>query len=69
VREVCFEGNNAWASAAVDWQAHRAAAKAHGVATVVLKGLVDDDVARAFGHGVEARRSKAGALTIREIGA
>ena len=48
VREVCFEGNNAWASAAIDWQAHRAAAKAHGAATSVLKGLVDAGDAHAL---------------------
>lgn len=69
VREVCFEGNNAWASAAVDWRTHRDAAKAHAVAASAIKGLIDDDVARAFGHGIEAKRSKAGALAIREYGA
>jgi len=30
------------------------------------KGLVEDDVGRAFGHGIEAKRSKSGAITIRE---
>jgi hypothetical protein len=29
--------------------------------------LVENDVSRAFGHGIEARRSKAGAITIREF--
>lgn len=69
VREICFEGNNGWASAAVDWQTHREAARTHAAAASILKGLVEDDVARAFGHGVEAKRSKSGALTIRELGA
>ena len=67
VREVCLEGNNAWASAAVDWLEHRHAAKIHASACASLKELVEPDVARAFGHGIEAKRSKAGAITIREL--
>lgn len=66
VREVCQEGNNAWASAAVDWLDNRNAAKVHAAACSTLKELVEPDVARAFGHGIEAKRSKAGAITIRE---
>lgn len=67
VREVCLQGSNAWAAAAADWLAHREAAKKHQAATTQLKELVEPDVARAFGHGIEARRSKAGALTIKEL--
>ncbi len=66
-REVCLEGNNAWASAAVDWLENRAAAKCHSTACSVIKTLVEDDVCRAFGHGIEAKRSKSGALSIREL--
>lgn len=66
-REVCLNGNNAWASAAFDWLEHRAAAKAHASAVTSIKGLVEEDVARAFGHGIEAKRSKSGAITIREL--
>ncbi|MGX7953629.1 YqaJ viral recombinase family protein [Tsuneonella sp. HG249] len=69
VREVCLEGSNEWAAAAADWLANREAARKHQAATVSLKELVEPDVARAFGHGIEARRSKAGALTIKELGA
>lgn len=65
-RELCFEGNNAWAAAAADWRASVVAAKTHAAALKALKELLEDDVARAYGHGVEARRSKAGAITIRE---
>jgi hypothetical protein len=65
-REICLEGNNAWAAAASDWLGHRAAAKRHSEAVSNLKELVEADVARAFGHGIEIKRSKAGALTIRE---
>jgi hypothetical protein len=67
VREVCLEGNNRWASSADDWLQNRLAAKKHAEAISALKELVEDDVARAFGHGVEARRSKAGAISIREL--
>lgn len=67
-REVNLAGSNAWAAAAADWIAHRSAAASHKAATAALKELVEADVTRAFGHGIEARRSKAGALTIRELG-
>jgi predicted phage-related endonuclease len=67
VREVCLDGNNAWAAAAADWLDNRVAAKIHASATKTLKELVEDDVARAFGHGVEAKRSRAGAITVREL--
>lgn len=66
-REVCLEGSNAWTVAASDWLEHREAAKAHAAAVSQLKELVEPDVARAFGHGIEAKRSKAGAITIREL--
>ncbi len=66
-REVCLEGNNAWAAAACDWLQNRGAAKAHATATGIIKSLIEEDVARAFGHGIDAKRSKNGAITIREI--
>jgi predicted phage-related endonuclease len=68
VREVSFEGNNNnWASAAVDWLTNKEADKIHASAGSLIHGLIEDDVARAFGHGIEARRSKSGAVTIREL--
>ncbi len=66
-REVCLEGNNAWASAACDWLTHREAAKTHAASTSLIKSLIEEDVARAFGHGIEAKRSRSGAITIREF--
>ena len=66
-RELSFEGNNAWASAAADWLETGKAAKTHASATRTLKELLEDDVRRAFGHGIEAKRSKAGAITIRKL--
>lgn len=67
IREVCLAGNNAWAAAAADWIQHREAAKLHAGACAQIKELVEPDVARAFGHGIEAERSKSGAITIREL--
>jgi predicted phage-related endonuclease len=66
IRQVNLDGNNAWATAAHDWLETKQPAKLHAVACTALKALVEDDVALAFGHGIEARRSKAGAITIRE---
>ena len=67
VREACLQGNNSWATAAVDWLQHREAAKLHSGACTTIKELVEGDVSRAFGHGIEVKRSKSGALSIREL--
>jgi hypothetical protein len=66
-RELCFDGNNAWAAAAADWLETRIAAKRHVDAGASIKDLLEADVARAFGHGIEAKRSKSGAITIKEL--
>ena len=66
VRQVNLSGNNTWASAAVEWLETKQPAKLHAAACTVIKGLVEEDVALAFGHGIEAKRSKSGAITIRE---
>jgi predicted phage-related endonuclease len=66
-REVNLDGNNSWASAAFDWLKHKDAAKLHSTASAAIKDLVEDDVSRAFGHGIEAKRNKAGAISIREF--
>lgn len=68
VREVCLQGDNGWAAAAADWLDNKDAAKLHANASKALKALVEADVARVFGHGVEAKRSRSGAITIRELG-
>jgi predicted phage-related endonuclease len=67
VREVCLQANNSWAAAAADWLENREAAKLHASACKTIKELVEDDVARAFGHGIEAKRSKSGAISIRDF--
>lgn len=67
-REICLEGNNSWAAAAFNWLKHRDAAKLHSTACSLIKSLVDPGVSRVFGHGIEARRSRSGAITIKEFG-
>ena len=66
-RELCLDGSNAWASYAADWRDHGDAARRHAAAVKGLKDLVPADVSRAFGHGLEAKRSKSGAISVREI--
>jgi predicted phage-related endonuclease len=66
-REICLQGNNEWGAAAADWLEHKHAAKIHAQAATSLKSMLADDVGRAFGNGVEAKRSRSGAITIREL--
>jgi predicted phage-related endonuclease len=66
MREVSMEGHNEWASLAADWIETKAAAKKFEAAQKGIKSLVEPDVKRAFGHSIEARRSKNGAITIKE---
>lgn len=66
-RKVDFTGNNEWGALAADWLSNRGAAKKFETAVKGIKGLVEPDVGHAVGHGIEAKRSKAGALTIKEV--
>lgn len=65
-REVDMAGSNSWAAHAADWLKHKAAAKTFETAAKEIKALVEDDVSRAYGGGIQAKRSKAGAITITE---
>jgi len=65
MREVEM-ASNAWSSFAVDWLENRKPAKVFKTAETELKALVAPDVKRAYGAGIEIKRSKAGALSIRE---
>jgi predicted phage-related endonuclease len=65
-RTVDMSGSNAWASNAVDWLNNRTAAKTFDLATKELKCLIESDVGIASGNGIEVRRSKAGALSVKE---
>jgi hypothetical protein len=67
IREVDMNGNNAWADSAFAWLEHRDAAKQFASADKALKALVPGDAKRCFGHEIEIKRSKSGALTIKEM--
>lgn len=64
LREVDMSESNLWASTAPDWLANKDAAKKFEKATKELKALVLPDVGRAYGHGIQIKRNKAGNLTI-----
>lgn len=67
VKEVDMHGSNEWGSLAVDWVSNKIAAKAFEASAKGIKAMVAPDVVRAFGHGIEAKRAKNGAITIKEI--
>lgn len=66
-READMGASNSWHANAADWLAHRDTAKAFKKAEAEIKGLVEPDVGRAFGAGIQVKRSKAGALSISEM--
>lgn len=57
-RTLDMTGSNAWANHSADWLANAAAAKICDKAAKGLRELVAADVGRAFGHGVEIKRSR-----------
>lgn len=66
-RTIDMTGSNEWASMAADWIDNRAAAKTFEAAVKTIKAMVEIDVGTAHGHGIQAKRSKTGALTISEV--
>lgn len=66
LRTVDMTGSNSWTVAAGSWIENRKQAKRFEAAAKDLKELVEADVGRAFGAGIEIKRSRAGALTITE---
>lgn len=67
MREVDLSTNNAWVSAAADYINHQPAAKLFKTAEADLKNMIEPDVKRAFGGGLEINRSKNGALRFKEM--
>ena len=65
-RTVDMTGNNEWASHAADWISSQKAAKKFDAAAKAIKQLVPDDAGITHGHGVEVKRAKNGALSIKE---
>jgi hypothetical protein len=64
VREVDMSGDNTWADAAQTWLDTRVYAAKADKAKDVMKAQIAQDVGRAFGHGVEFKRDKRGALRV-----
>jgi hypothetical protein len=64
VRVVDMSASNAWAELAASFIRTRDTHAEHETAKAELKLLVPDDAREAFGHGVRARRSKLGAITV-----
>ena len=63
VRIVNMTTSNAWAEFSAVFLRTRSAHLEHEAAKAELKRLVPADAQQAFGHGVRARRSKAGAIS------
>ena len=64
VRVVDMAASNAWAENAAVFSRTRAAHHQHEASKKELKALVPEDAREARGHGVVARRSKAGAVSV-----
>src|SRR5438876_6287335 len=64
VRVVDMTASNAWAEFAALFRRTRQAALEHEQSKGELKALVPEDAGEAIGHGVRARRSKSGAITL-----
>src|SRR6516162_1257026 len=67
VRCVDMSSSNAWGEFAALFCSTRAAFLDHERAKTELKGLMPEDAKEAFGHGVRAKRSKAGAVSFEVI--
>lgn len=68
VVEYDMTTSNAWASHAADYLETVLAADRHECAKKALKELVPDDASKCFGHGIELRRDKRGALRFYDKG-
>jgi hypothetical protein len=63
VRVVDMSASNSWAEFAGIFRSSRAAFLEHERAKVELKALMPEDAKEAIGHGIRAKRSKAGAIS------
>lgn len=66
MRDVDMSASNAWAVRAADWLMLKDQAKEFERAAKDLKGLMEADMRRGHGHGVEVTRDGRG-LTIKEL--
>lgn len=66
VRIADMSGSNSWCEQAHAWLNTRDAARTFERAAKDLKGLVEDDMREAHGHGIVITRNRAGHLHIRD---
>ncbi len=64
LRIIDMSASNAWAEFAAAFSRTRAAHLEHEQAKAELKNLVPEDAKEAIGHGIRAKRSKSGAVSI-----
>jgi predicted phage-related endonuclease len=64
VRIVDMTSSNAWGEFAAIFSRTHDAYREHERAKAELKGLVPDDAQQACGHGIRARRSKSGSISL-----
>ena len=64
VRIVDMSSSNAWAELAAVFVRTRSAHLEHKQAKAELRSLVPDDAQQAIGHGIRAKRSKSGAISL-----
>ena len=64
VRTVDMSSSNAWAEFATVFVQTRQAHLEHEQAKAELKSLVPEDAKEAIGHGIRAKRSKSGAISL-----
>jgi hypothetical protein len=64
VRTVDMGQSNSWAEFATVFLSTRSAFIEHEKAKIELKGLMPEDAKEAFGHGIRAKRSKSGAVSL-----
>jgi predicted phage-related endonuclease len=67
VKVVDMSPSNSWAELATTYLRTRAAHADHEIAKAELKKLVPEDAKEAVGHGIRAKRSKAGAISFDAI--
>ena len=68
IRIVDMSASNAWAQFAGLFATTRQAHLEHENAKAELKGLVPEDAREAIGHGVRAKRSKSGSISLELLG-
>jgi hypothetical protein len=64
IRTVDMGSSNSWAEFAAVFRLTRSGFLEHEKARTELKGLMPEDAKEAFGHGIRAKRSKSGAVSI-----